>query len=241
MNRVTFEYANSVKVCPVDVFGSYDLWGQPIVFTITLRERSLDKEALPPGVYSSSCDILIVALGLTSRHASWGELCGLWFARALGTLSNVCGVVCANLQPLLGQMRDAEHKGRARKCKNLIGFSDFNFLPKTNNCFWHIQYRLNLRSWRWAVCWQCIFREPDSVWFLCMGSVVNTAGIKSSNLRVVKTSAVIFLTPSYNTTLLSNIPREAIQSLPKHLRWWGIYWLAYQKPQPFWTALKGYL
>lgn len=128
-------------------------------------------------------------------------------------------------------MRDAEHKGRARKCKNLIGFSDFNFLPKTNNCFWHIQYRLNLRSWRrWAVCWQCIFREPGSVWFLCMGSVVNTAGIKSSNLKSCKDLSCHLLNPSYNTTLLSNIPRKAIQSLPKHLQWWGIYWLAYQKP-----------
>ena len=72
MNGVTFEYANSVKVCPVDVFWRYDLWGQPIVFAIALRKRSLDKGVLPTGVYSSSCDILIVALMLTSRHTSWG-------------------------------------------------------------------------------------------------------------------------------------------------------------------------
>ena len=72
MNGVTFEYANSVKVCPVDVFWRYDLWGQPIVFAIALRKRSLDKGVLPTGVYSSSCDILIVALMLTSKHTSWG-------------------------------------------------------------------------------------------------------------------------------------------------------------------------
>lgn len=33
------------------------------------EKRSLDKGALSTGVYSSSCDILIVALVLTSRHA----------------------------------------------------------------------------------------------------------------------------------------------------------------------------
>lgn len=162
MNRMTFKYANSVKVCPEDVFWSCDLWGQPIVFTIALRKRSLDKGALPTGVYGSSCDILIVALVLTPRHASWCELCGLWFSWALCTFSNVCDVVCGNFQPLLGSMRDGERKGRPRKSKNLILFSDFNFLPRTNNCSWSIQCSLNLRSWRkWAVCWQFIFGEPD--------------------------------------------------------------------------------
>jgi len=50
MSGVTFEYANSVKACPPDVFLNYDLWGLAIVFAIIDLERSLDKEAFPAGV-----------------------------------------------------------------------------------------------------------------------------------------------------------------------------------------------
>lgn len=48
---VTFEYANSVKACPPDVFLNYDLWGLGIVSAIINPERSLDKEASRQGAH----------------------------------------------------------------------------------------------------------------------------------------------------------------------------------------------
>lgn len=53
MGRVTFEYANSVKARPLDIFLHYDLCGLAIVFAIIEPERSLDKEAFPTGVFCS--------------------------------------------------------------------------------------------------------------------------------------------------------------------------------------------
>ena len=134
MNGVTFEYANSVKVCPVDVFWRYDLWGQPIVFAIALRKRSLDKGVLPTGVYSSSCDILIVALMLTSRHTSWGVgislpgfcVCSLLVVWFLPT--------CPHSWDRWGTLSVTEAHENLKKKKNLILFNEFNFLPKTKNC-----------------------------------------------------------------------------------------------------------
>ena len=132
MNGVTFEYANSVKVCPVDVFWRYDLWGQPIVFVIALRKRSLDKGVLPTGVYSSSCDILIVALMLTSKHTSWGvgislpgfcvySLFVVWFPPS-----------CPHSWDRWGTLSVTEARENLKK-KNLILLNEFNFLPKTKN------------------------------------------------------------------------------------------------------------
>lgn len=136
MNGVTFEYANSVRVCPVDVFWRYDLWGQPIVFAIALRKRSLDEGVLPTGVYSSSCDILIVALMLTSRHTSWGvgislpgfcvySLLVVWFLPT-----------CPHSWDRWGTLSITEaRENLKKKKKNLILFNEFNFLPKTKNLF----------------------------------------------------------------------------------------------------------
>lgn len=130
MNGVTFEYANSVTVCPVDVFWRYDLWGQAIVFVIARWKRSLDKGALPTGRYGSSCDILIAALcwlpgmphGMNCVDKSFPRLCrySLTFV--------VCFVPTFSRSQDRFQMLKREARG---KSKNLTLVGGLNFLsPK---------------------------------------------------------------------------------------------------------------
>lgn len=69
MNRVTFEYANSVKSA-LWMFSGGMIYEAGLLYFFCTKKNVIRQGALPTGVYGSSRDILIVALVLTSRHAS---------------------------------------------------------------------------------------------------------------------------------------------------------------------------
>lgn len=70
---VTFEYANSAKPAP-RMFSGGMIYEAGLLYFYRTKKKVIRQGALPTGVYSSFRDILIVALVLTSRHDSWGEL-----------------------------------------------------------------------------------------------------------------------------------------------------------------------